>query len=169
MFSSSFSNWLTLRDCLSYVDDGTSPSKVSTFSESTWLFLRNGVRTMIRYNFSVSQYMRLFDYFWQCLVPQLRLSRFYSEQQYFVENGISPKDLLIFYDFLPDYSFQWSASWYLSFGIHYPWHNSPQDSDISIFFNNYVYSQGNWILENIRTRNSSILFNHFKHHLRSDF
>lgn len=169
MFNSVFREWLTLRDCCSFVDDHVSPSKVKSFNESTWLFLRNAVRTMIRYNMSVSQYMTLFNYFWRCLVPQIRLSRFYSEQQYFVEHGISPKDLLIFYDFLPDYSLPWSPSWYLTFGIHYPWHDSKQDSDLSILFNNYVYNKGSWILSNIHQRNISILFTHFKHHLRSDF
>ena len=160
MFNSSFNEFLSLRDCIDINN---------SFSESTWLFLRNGVRTMFEYHLSSNQYMRLFKFYFDILVPQLRLSYFYNEQKYFVDNGISVSALLSFYDFLPDYHYDWAFTWYRTFGVHSPLGNGRQDSDISIPFNMYVDSLGSWIFDSIRQRTKNLIFNHYKHHSRSDF
>lgn len=161
MFNHRFSKWSKLRDCL---------DKNGCFALPTWLFLRNGLRCMIRENLSADQYMTLFDYFWKTLNPQIQLSRWYYEMSFFVsEGGVPLRDLLIFYDELPDYSVPYASDFYGSFGIHVPLKYGVRDSDLSILFNDYVYDLGSVYLEGMYNRQYQILFNHYKHHSRSEF
>lgn len=131
---------------------------------ATWLFLRNAVRCIVSEHLSVSEYLHLFFYVHDVLIPQCRLYDFYYEQQLFLSNGISLPSLIYFYDSWP--SPNGFRSWYSSLGINLPILDNRLSYKLA---GNYFRRIPHTFLDSIHLRFDSINYTNFKHKSRSDF
>lgn len=116
--------------------------RLGVLQESFWLFLRNGFRTMYRYNLKYDYYLKLFFFVHDVLLPQCRLCKFYQEQDLLITNGF---DVSCMYDNLSEAP----KVWFNTFPI-------PKISK-------------DLLLSCVHYRFENILFTHKKHHSRSNF
>lgn len=130
-------------------------------SNSTWLFVRNGIRFMLLYKdvaqiSSIHDYMSLFDYVHQTLTPQMRLASFYSEQDFFAVNMPSVS-LIQFYDNVPSSLAPWLLDWL---------HTFPNVTGRLMIDDVFELTHQDELNRIFITRKKNILFSHKKHHSR---
>lgn len=115
--------------------------RLGIIQESFWLFLRNGFRTMYEFHLTYSRYLDLFFFVHNVLLPQVRLCKFYQEQEQLILSGY---DISSMYDNLSECPKIWFDT-------------VPK----------FTYSK-DILLDGVSRRYESILFTHLKHHSRSN-